>query len=101
MRVSSAMRPCSSSGTLKSTRSITRLPRTSTSRTVAFSRLAMLEALPDELRKVGDAAGVAPFVVVPGDHLEEVVADEHGGEAIDDRGVRIATEIRGDERLFG
>src|SRR5690242_11345655 len=98
MRVSSVIAPPSSSGTLKSTRTSTCLPRTSISRTVA---LFMLQPLTHEVRQVGDAAGIAPLVVVPGDDLDHVVSQHHRRETIDDRGVRVATEVAGDQRLVG
>src|SRR5213076_1006977 len=51
--------------------------------------------------QVGQAAGVAPLVVVPGDHLDQVVANDHRREAVDDRGARVALEVHRDERLVG
>ena len=53
-----------------------------------------------ELHKVRNTAAIAPLVVVPGDHLGEVVADQHGACRINDCGARVATEIGGDERLI-
>ena len=52
-----------------------------------------------KLHKVRNAAAVAPLVVVPGDHLGEVIAEQHGACRIDDCGARVATEVGGDERL--
>jgi len=37
------------------------------------------------LHEVGNAAAVAPLVVVPGDDLHELIADHHGAEGVDDR----------------
>ncbi|MEO0064586.1 MAG: hypothetical protein RLZZ377_1012 [Chloroflexota bacterium] len=37
------------------------------------------------LHQVGYAAAVAPFVVVPGDDLHELVTDHHGAEGVNDR----------------
>src|SRR5947199_3352709 len=68
-RVSSVIAPVASCGALRSTRTSARLPRTSRSRTVAFS---ILEPLSDEAGQVADAARVAPLVVVPRDDLHHV-----------------------------
>ena len=46
-----------------------------------------------ELHKVRNTAAVAPLVVIPGDHLGEVVADQHGARGIDDCGARVTTEV--------
>src|SRR6185437_17102285 len=98
MRVSSVIVPPSSSGTLKSSRTSTRLPRTSTSRTVALS---MLEPLSHEVGQVGDPAGIAPLIVVPGDDLDHVVAQHHCREAVNDGRVGVTPEIAGDQWLVG
>src|SRR5664279_5050198 len=122
IRLSSVILP-SSSGTLKSTRTKTRLPAASRSRIVSLfivtSALAAgdrdgrplrpprsgtwrwLEALGDELGQVGDAAAVAPFVVVPGQDLDELAgsADDHRQSGVDDRGARVGLEVHRDERL--
>ena len=37
------------------------------------------------LHQIGNAAAVAPLVVVPGDDLHELVADHHGAEGVNDR----------------
>ena len=93
MRVSSATSP-SRRGTLKSTRTSARLPRTSASvidrfgmvrcsvrtrdRRVQLLVFVRVEALlTDEGDDLGDTAGVGPLVVVPGQHLDEVVAEGH------------------------
>ena len=52
-----------------------------------------------ELHQICNAAAVAPLVVVPGDHLGEVFAEQHGARGVDDCGARVATEVGGDERL--
>ena len=46
------------------------------------------------LHEVGNAAAVAPLVVVPGDDLHELIADHHGAEGVDDRRARVALVIR-------
>src|SRR5438309_3956320 len=88
MRVSSVMRP-SSSGTLRSARRKTRLPSTSTSRIVSLfmARLAdgtaRLEPRCHVAGQVCDPAAVFPVVVVPRDHLDQVLADNQGVVAVD------------------
>ena len=37
------------------------------------------------LHQIGNAAAVAPLVVVPGDNLHELVTNHHGAEGVDDR----------------
>src|SRR5574337_187001 len=110
MRVSSTTL-LSSRGTLKSTRRNTRFSRGSKSRTVSLSISASLspkaargpargsQALGHVGHEVGHAAALAPLVVVPGDDLHEVAAQDHGGGAVDDRGPAVAPEVAGDERL--
>ncbi len=66
MRESSETLP-SASGTLKSTRTKTRLPATSASRTERASMSGGdRQTGGDERDQIGDAAAVAPLVVVPG-----------------------------------
>src|SRR2546430_5960545 len=108
IRVSSAtLSP--SSGTLKSTRTSTRLPRGSRSSIVRLRnvtpRLAaggdrLAELGRDERGDVGETTRVAPLVVVPGDDLDHVAEDDRV-DAADDRRVLIALEVARDERLFG
>ena len=43
------------------------------------------EASGDERDQVGDPATVAPLVVVPGDDLHHVAAEDHGRFGVDDR----------------
>src|SRR5690606_19370733 len=104
IRVSSVTRP-SASGTLKSTRTRTRLPSTSASVTEALLNAisalspwrssAWLENLAEQL----DAAvRVAPLVVVPGDRLDQVAVADHLGELrVEDRRVRIADDVGRDD----
>ncbi len=51
--------------------------------------------------EIGHATGVAPFIVVPGDNLDEVVGEYHGREAIVDGGMRICAKVGGDQGLLG
>src|SRR5688572_17731938 len=99
MRVSSVIFP-SSSGTFRSARRKTRLPATSTSRTV-FLSIEWLEPLGHELRQVGDPAGVAPLVVVPGDDLHQVLAGDHGRGRVDDARALVALEVHAHQLLGG
>lgn len=50
--------------------------------------------------KVKDTAGVAPFVVVPRDQLDEVVVEGNAGGGIEDAGARVAVQVSGDERVL-
>src|SRR6266850_5460312 len=108
MRVSSATLPLSS-GTLKSTRTRTRFPRTSASRMVRLSKVTRVLAASsdrdahlrgDELGDVGEAARVAPLVVVPGNDLDHVAEDDRVQRA-HDRRVRVALQVARYERLLG
>src|SRR6185503_12052950 len=98
----------SSRGTLKSTRTKTRLPATSTSRMVSLSMgcSAPLWSPPSggsagpgrelgghEREEVGAAAAVAPFVVVPGDDLHHRPAEDHRALRVDDGRARVAPEV--------
>src|SRR5450759_4505132 len=107
MRESSVTLP-SASGTLKSTRTKTRLPAASRSRMVSLSIFDSSgspggsgsgQPVGDELHEVRDAAAVAPLVVVPGDDLDEVAAQDHVRREVDDRRPAVASEVAGDERL--
>ena len=96
------------SGTLKSTRTKTRLPLASTSRIVSLSICvgrrsgdADGQALGDEADQVGHPAAVAPLVVVPRDHLDHRPADHHRRCGVDDRRAGVAPEVGRHERLVG
>ena len=54
----------------------------------------------DVVAQVGDAAGVAPLVVVPGDDLDHIAQRQRVHRAEDGR-VRVALQVAGDERLLG
>ena len=51
------------------------------------------------LGEVDDAVAVAPFVVIPGNDLEEVVADFHRGQAVDDGRAWVGVVVDGNEWL--
>ena len=57
------------------------------------------QARGDEGDQVGDPAAVAPLVVVPGDDLDHVAAEDHGRVGVDDRGAAVALEVDRHERL--
>src|SRR5262249_18578050 len=94
-RVSSDTAPCSS-GTLRSARRKTRLPARLSRSIESFVKL---ERLGDEPDQVPHAAGVPPLVVVPRQDLHHVAVDQRRGRQVDDRRVRVAVEIDGDELL--
>src|SRR5689334_22536099 len=54
----------------------------------------------DEMGKVGDAAGIAPLVVVPGHDLDHVAAKDHRRETVNDSRVCVTTKIAGDQWLI-
>src|SRR6516165_4972128 len=103
IRVSSVTRilPLRTSvGTLKSTRTSTRFPRTSKSRRVSFAisnrapARALAPAEQDRLfgqhfHQLHAAIAVAPFVIVPADHFDETVAHRQRQFAVEDTGVRV------------
>ena len=110
-------RRASSSGTLKSTRTSTRLPSTSTSLTVFFGdsrrrsvaaevktydRVAVRAGPLEHLRRqVHQAARVAPLVVVPGEHLHEGSRPDHREPGVEDRRVGRLVDVGGDDRILG
>src|SRR4029077_12762430 len=106
IRVSSATRilpPRTSVGTLKSTRTSTRFPRTSRSRTetlAIFYSCSCSRLLSQHFHHFDAAIAVAPFVIVPADHFYEAISDRQRQLAIKDAGVRIANDVLGDERLI-
>src|SRR3972149_12211475 len=101
MRVSSVTLP-PLMGTLKSTRTRTCQPDTSTSRTVfLFMAASRLELLGHDRREIRRAARVGPLVVVPGNDLDHRSAQDHRRKAIHDRGARIALEVDRHQRPPG
>jgi hypothetical protein len=48
-----------------------------------------------------ELVGVAPLVVVPGDHLAELGVQGDAGVGVEDRGAGVANEIGGDNLVFG
>src|SRR5712671_300713 len=100
IRESSVTLP-SASGTLKSTRTKTRLPVASKSRMVSLSTGSGVagdgQPRRDEADEVGDAAAVAPLVVVPADDLDHRPVQDHRRGRVDDRRPGVAAEVRRDE----
>src|SRR6478609_4689826 len=107
IRVSSVTRilpPRTSVGTLKSTRTSTRFPRTSRSRTETFAIIYSCSArewplFSQHFHQLDAAIAVAPLVVIPADHLHETIAHRQRQFAIEDAGMRIADDVLGNERL--
>src|SRR5438067_2002952 len=98
MRASSFTAPVFlSSGTLKSTRTKTRFPATSSA---SIERTMPLQLRLDEERHVHHAVREAPLVVVPGEDLGEPAALGHRGlGGVVDRGVRVAVVVDRDGQL--
>src|SRR4249919_1539522 len=109
IRVSSVTRilpPRTSVGTLKSTRTNTRFPRTSRSRTetlaISYSCFCSCSRLVSQhFHQLHAPIAVAPLIVIPADHFYEAIAHRQGELAIKDAGVRIANDVLGNERLIG
>ena len=47
----------------------------------------------EEKDEISDAAGIAPLVVIPGDNLDHILADDHSLKTINDRGVVVTPEV--------
>src|SRR5690606_10095242 len=106
IRVSSDTRPSSSSGTLKSTRTRARRPRTSLSLRSAIVLRSITDSLPRERlahhpEQVHATAGVAPLVVIPPGNLHQRPVDHVGALPVQDAGVRVADVVRGDKLFLG
>src|SRR5438128_1852461 len=83
IRRSLVMFPAASCGTLKSTRTSTRLPRRSFRSARVF--LAIVLPLADHVAQQIDAAmGVAPLVVVPAHQLEEAAVQLDARAGVED-----------------
>ena len=57
--------------------------------------------LGDVGEQVTHTAGVAPLVVVPADQLDEVGIERDAGLGVEDGGVGVAVQVRGDDFVFG
>jgi hypothetical protein len=51
--------------------------------------------------KIQNTARVAPFVVIPGDELDEVVVESNAGLSVEDGRVVVAVQVGGDKVIFG
>src|SRR6476469_6118399 len=108
IRVSSVTRilpPRTSVGTLKSTRTSTRFPRTSRSRTETLAifcsrSCSCARSVNQHFHHLHASIAVAPLIIIPADHFYEAVADGQGQLAIEDAGVRIANDVLRNERLI-
>src|SRR5436853_2418918 len=109
--VSSATFPFSI-GTLKSTRMNTRFPARSRSvmESLVIYFVLVIHSAPDirrlpavrnELDQIDDPAGVAPLIVIPGQQLDELTVHYVRVFSIQNRGVRVASEISRYQRLIG
>src|SRR5215211_4555601 len=65
-----------------------------------FTIYQLQSFFPEELDEVADAAGVAPLVVVPGEHLDEIAVDDFRVVGVHDGGVVVLAEVHRDERLL-
>src|SRR6187431_386498 len=99
IRRSSTMFCWSSIGTLKSTRTRTRLPSRSRSArpSLATMPLPSTHELFDDFR---GTLGVRELVVVPGNHFRHALAEHAGRLRVEHRRVRVADDVAGHERLF-
>src|SRR5580693_9578655 len=100
MRETSATSP-SCIGTLKSTRTSTRLPLTSASSRLRKRMTASSAELAHRNCGIDHPIGEAPFVVVPRHHAHQRAVDHLGLIHVEDRGMRIVVEVAGDIRLVG
>jgi hypothetical protein len=62
---------------------------------MSYSDLEPLSS--DEGRQVGNATGVSPPVIVPGDDFDHRATHDYRREPINDRGMRVASEVGGDQ----
>src|SRR5439155_18400224 len=64
-------------------------------------RLLMSGHVEDAAGLADHLVGEAPFVVVPGHHLDQRAIDDPGQLEIDDGGTRVANDVGGHERVRG
>src|SRR5262249_44032453 len=108
IRVSSVTRtlpPRTSVGTLKSTRTSTRFPRTSRSRTESFAIIysyccSSSRSVSQHFHQLHAPIAVAPLIIVPADHFYETIAHHQRQLAVEDAGVWIANDVLGNEWLI-
>src|SRR4029077_4785112 len=95
--------PRTSVGTLKSTRTSTRFPRTPRSRTETLASLyscSCARSVSQHFHQLHAAIAVAPFVIIPADHFYEPVTAHQCQLAVQNAGVRIANDVLRNERLL-
>ena len=88
-----------SSGTLRSDRTRTRLPR-DVPEVVDCLIATVTASEPTSVDEVDEAVGVAPLVVVPADDLD-LVADDLGQPGVEDARRRVGDDVAGDDRVLG
>src|SRR5262249_38802067 len=88
-------------GTFRSSRISTRLPRRSTSAMRLTATISKLPSAADHSGHLEDLAGITPFVVVPRDDLDERAVERDAGVGIEDRRAAVAAEIRRNHLVFG
>ena len=59
------------------------------------------ELFDDEFEEVDATVGVAPFVVVPADELEEFAVELDAGPGVEDAGVGVVDEVGGGDFVLG
>src|SRR3972149_2661754 len=96
MRVASLTRS-PSTGTLKSTRTKTRLFFTFKWSMDSLFKAAVSvgKVFSQEFQRFHHPAGEGPLVVVPGQNFHQVIADDGRGQRIENRGMRVADYIGG------
>src|SRR6266581_1936378 len=104
MRVSSPILP-SWMGTLKSTRTSTRLPRRSTSDILRMGTgnrgsASTLLRVHERDGGIQHPVAEAPFVVVPGGHLYQRAPDDLGKRRVENRRRGVVIEVGRDQRLL-
>src|SRR5260221_8472207 len=90
MRCVSAIAPCSSCGTLKSTRISTRLPCKSIASIASFAMSLLSDHV---LEQVHAAIRVTPLVVVPADELEESAVQLDAAARVKNARMRVVNEV--------
>jgi hypothetical protein len=57
--------------------------------------------LRDVCEKVQDSSRIAPLVIVPGHHLDEVIVQSNASLGVNNGGVVIAVQVGGDNVVVG
>src|SRR5207244_11498441 len=101
---SSVMWPLSSSGTLKSARMMTRLPRRGRSSMVTLFRCMRSGSVCSAagghvFDEVPEPTRVAPLVVVPGGELHHALVEPSGQRGVHDGRVRVPVHVHRHQRI--